>query len=320
MYKEPDNYSGVAQRMNSSMPDIASHTKTAHVGTLDWVGMSEIEMPLVFVEGGQKHTVGARIDAFVSLDEAEAKGIHMSRLYLALEALSTEGELTPASLRELLAGFIQTHADLSKRAMVAIRFDYHLRRKALLSGKQGWKAYPIEIKAELNEGQFVCDVSLDVTYSSTCPCSAALARQLIQEAFRAKFEGNQLDSEEVAEWLGTTEGIVATPHSQRSVAEAKIRLADSVVDFPVQELIDQLENELKTPVQAAVKREDEQEFARLNGQNNMFCEDAGRILKKALNNREDVTDFRVRINHYESLHAHDAVSIVTKGIPNGFQP
>ena len=32
-------------------------------------------------------------------------------------------------------------------------------------------------------------------------------------------------------------------------------------------------DELKTPVQAAVKREDEQEFARLNGQNLMFCED-----------------------------------------------
>lgn len=304
--------------MSTSMPDIASHTKTAHVGTLDWVGMSEIEMPLMFVEGGETFRVGARVDAFVSLDEAEAKGIHMSRLYLALEALSTEGDVTPDSLRSLLEQFIETHSDLSHQAMVAIRFEHHLRRKALLSGKQGWKAYPVEIKASLKNGEFSCDVSVDVTYSSTCPCSAALARQLIQEAFRDKFDAETVDTETVAEWLGSTQGIVATPHSQRSVAEIKVKLAQSPTDFPIQLLINEAEAELKTPVQAAVKREDEQEFARLNGQNNMFCEDAGRILKKALNARSDIADFWVRINHYESLHAHDAVSIVTKGVPGGF--
>ncbi|RTE86244.1 MULTISPECIES: GTP cyclohydrolase FolE2 [Gammaproteobacteria] len=304
--------------MTSSMPDIASHTKTAHVGTLDWVGMSEIEMPLMFVDNGETTRVGARVDAFVSLDKEEAKGIHMSRLYLALEALSAEGEVTPEGIKKLLETFIETHADLSDNAMVAIRFDHHLRRNALLSGKQGWKAYPVEIKGEMRSGKFHCDVSVDVTYSSTCPCSAALARQLIQEAFRDKFAQEQVSTETVAEWLGSQQGIVATPHSQRSIAEIKVRLNEQADSFLVQQLIDEAEAQLKTPVQAAVKREDEQEFARLNGQNNMFCEDAGRILKKALNEHKAVADFRVRINHYESLHAHDAVSIVTKGVPNGF--
>ena len=46
--------------------------------------------------------------------------------------------------------------------------------------------------------------------------------------------------------------------------------------------IDRIESSLKTPVQAAVKREDEQEFARLNGQNLMFCEDAARRLQHEL--------------------------------------
>ncbi|MCC5855716.1 MAG: GTP cyclohydrolase I FolE2 [Idiomarina sp.] len=306
--------------MPTTMPDIASNVKNQNHGTLDWVGMSEIEMPLVLVdEQGQQHTVGARIDAFVNLTDAQAKGIHMSRLYLAIEELSAAGEITVAALRGLLDRFVETHEDLSTAAKISLRFDYHVRRPSLISGKLGWKAYPITIDAELNEGHFNCDLKVDVTYSSTCPCSAALARQLIQEAFRARFNGGEISSQEVAEWLGTTDGIVATPHSQRSIAEVQVRLGGSDDTLPILGLINAIEGSLKTPVQAAVKREDEQEFARLNGQNLMFCEDAARILQQELNSHEHIVDYRIRINHYESLHAHDAVSITTKGIPNGFR-
>ena len=73
-------------------------------------------------------------------------------------------------------------------------------------------------------------------------------------------------------------------------------------------------------MQAAVKREDEQEFARLNGQNLMFCEDAARRLQHSMNATTDFKDFWLRINHLESLHAHDAVSVTTKGLADGYQP
>ena len=158
-------------------------------------------------------------------------------------------------------------------------------------------------------------------YSSTCPCSAALARQLIQKAFQDKFtQQDNLALADVHEWLGSTEGIVATPHSQRSVAELKVKLNPSVSDFPIKELVDLIEGSLKTPVQAAVKREDEQEFARLNGQNLMFCEDAARRLQHTMNQASHFDDFWLRINHLESLHAHDAVSVATKGVSGGYLP
>ena len=72
-------------------------------------------------------------------------------------------------------------------------------------------------------------------------------------------------------------------------------------------------------MQAAVKRADEQEFARLNGQNLMFCEDAARRLKHALNQLSEFDDFWLRVNHYESLHAHDAVAVTAKGISGGYR-
>ncbi|MCJ8294911.1 MAG: GTP cyclohydrolase FolE2 [Colwellia sp.] len=307
--------------MTTSMPDIANHTTAQTEGTLDWVGMSNIEMPIMVASKDQgERMVSAHIDAFVNLKDAQAKGIHMSRLYLLIDELSTSNVLNYQSMVSLLDGFISSHQELSDQAKVQFSFEYHLRRKSLISGKEGWKAYPVALTGYLNKGKLTVELTVDVPYSSTCPCSAALARQLIQKAFHDKFaQQSELALTDVHDWLGSTDGIVATPHSQRSVAEVKVKLNSSVNDFPITELVDLIENSLKTPVQAAVKREDEQEFARLNGQNLMFCEDAARRLQYSINQIDNFDDFWLRINHLESLHAHDAVSVTTKGIKGGYQ-
>jgi GTP cyclohydrolase I len=62
-----------------------------------------------------------------------------------------------------------------------------------------------------------------------------------------------------------------------------------------------------------VKREDEQAFAELNGANPIFVEDAVRLLCDSFESDARIGDFRVVASHQESLHSHDAVSILTKG-------
>ena len=304
--------------MQKNMPDIAHNAEALQTGRLDWVGMGNIELPLMLKTKGQNEVpVLAKADAFVNLQQEQAKGIHMSRLFLALDNLSCEHVLTPKSLKQVLDQFLSTHSELSTAAKVTLNFELPLRRNSLLSKKAGWKSYPVVIDATLQDGSYSLELGLDVTYSSTCPCSAALSRQLIQDAFQETFDGKQLDYQSIHDWLGSTAGIVATPHSQRSIANLKVKLAHDIEEFDIVNLIDTLEDELQTPVQAAVKREDEQEFARLNGQNLMFCEDAARKLKARLNKAE-LSDFYIKINHYESLHAHDAVAYATKGVAGGY--
>lgn len=306
-----------------AMPDIAKDAIIEHNGALDWVGMTDVHMPIRFIDtAGQIQHLQAKIDAFVSLDDPQAKGIHMSRLYLALESFSSQSDLRIESLQQLLYTFLDSHQGLSAQARIDFSFDYLIQRPSLLSQHTGWKSYPIVIRAEYSQGKSLFYVHTDIAYSSTCPCSAALARQLIQQEFLRTF-GTQHDTQEqvnisdVATWLASSKGIMATPHSQRSVAEIQLQLDTQLATFPLVDIIDRAEHALKTPVQAAVKREDEQEFARLNGQNNMFCEDAARLLKKEYQDDPAILDFRIQVNHYESLHAHNAVAIVTKGIPGG---
>jgi GTP cyclohydrolase I len=249
----------------------------------------------------------------------DKRGIHMSRLYLAVDRAFAAEPLTPRSLRQLLREFLASHEGLSDRALLKVRFDYLVRRPALASANLGWKSYPVVVSGLLDHGQFSAELATEVAYSSTCPCSAALARQLIQERFQRDFSRDAaLDYDAVLAWLGTEEGICATPHSQRSIAEVRTRIVPSFADFPILELIDRIEGALKTPVQAAVKREDEQAFARLNGENLMFCEDAARRMQAALDADERIADFWIRATHYESLHPHNAVAVAVKGVPGGY--
>ena len=85
------------------------------------------------------------------------------------------------------------------------------------------------------------------------------------------------------------------------------------------ELIDGAEETLQTPVQAAVKRADEQEFALRNGRNLMFCEDASRRLQAWLRAADWAADWALEARHLESLHPHDAVARANAGLPGGLK-
>lgn len=285
-----------------TLPDIAAQSSQQAIA-LEWVGMCGIASPVLI--NGQR--LSAKIDAGVNLVDATARGIHMSRLYLALDKLETEN-LTPALLRHLLQCFLDSHEGLSNKAYVRIHSDVLLKRPALVSPLAGWKSYPTSIEASLKNGMFHVELKILVSYSSTCPCSAALARQLIQRQFIDDFANTSLQHADVLAWLGSSKGIVATPHSQRSAAHLTIRLGHQFPQLPLETIINNAEGALGTAVQTAVKRADEQAFALANGQNLMFCEDAARRLNTVLQKTSGVEAFKLKVVHAESLHSHDAVA------------
>ena len=280
---------------------------------INWVGMDEIRIPLSFnsKEQGLMNSV-ASVRAVVSLDDKTAKGIHMSRIFLQAEQLATK-PVTQSTIEDAIKKSLESHSGLSKKAKFEIKVPIMLKRKALLSDNFGWREYPIYIRAENNEGKVSYSFGVRITYSSTCPCSAALARQIIQDNFKNKFTSENLDFDTISEWLGSSEAISATPHSQRSFCDVWFDSEKFLEIDDIIRVIDGLESVVKTPVQSAVKREDEQEFARLNGTYPLFVEDSVRKVFDYLENGASFDSFKIKIAHFESLHAHDAVAEVTKG-------
>ena len=294
-----------------NLPDVASDA-AAMARPLDWVGMSNIALPLrVATAGGEPIQVAASVDVSVNLVDADARGIHMSRLYLELQTAFASETVTPAGLRRVLQTLVETQAGLSTAARLVLHYEQMLLRPALASANAGWKRYPVEIDASLVDGHLQVALRFSVEYSSTCPASAALSRQLNADRFAEDFADARPLSSAVHEWLASERGLAATPHAQRSRADVRVQLRPAFDELPLTALIDALESVLATPVQTAVKREDEQAFARLNAANLMFCEDAARRVAAALSSDPRIERFDAEVAHFESLHAHDAVARVT---------
>ena len=300
------------QQTSTPLPDVARDA-AAHARPLDWVGMDAIALPIrIQGDNGPALHVPASVDVAVDLGQADARGIHMSRLYLQLQQSLAGEALSAAGLRHLLEAMVASQQGLSTRARLRVRYDHLLLRPALASANAGWKRYPMDVEAELREGRLALAMAFAVEYSSTCPASAALSRRANAARFEADFaDVRPLSNAVVAEWLASPRGLAATPHAQRSRAEIRVELKPSFEELPLGSLVDAVEAALGTPVQTAVKREDEQAFAELNAANLMFCEDAARRVAAVLAQDPRLLGWQARVAHLESLHAHDAVATVS---------
>lgn len=293
---------------NAKLDDVALLPPDRNLDlTLNEVGLENVQMQVRF--DGQR--LPARGYASVSLVDRKSRGIHMSRLFKVLTGFS-ERDLSWAWLNEGLAQMLVSHQGLSDSAHLAVNFEMPILRPALLSQERGWRTYPVEYRLSSVRGKFVANLKVRVLYSSTCPCSASLSRQALQDKFTEDFSTATVARDRIFDWLNSAASTVAVPHSQRSEAVCEFSFTPGHAPESALPLIDEMERALGTPVQAAVKREDEQEFARLNAQNLMFCEDAARKLKAALLKKTDLADFRIEVRHFESLHAHDVVAKVSK--------
>lgn len=293
--------------MNAALPDVSLTDIAPNLSPLAWVGMQGIDLPVVVAEPGYRRELHAKADVYVDLPAPHVKGIHMSRLYQLLDVLGHGEALSPGGVRRLLQAMIDSHLDCDSRsARLRLGFELLVRRPALVTqGLSGWKSYPVWLDASLTDDEFRCRSQVTVTYSSTCPCSAALSRQIIERKFVESFDLCTLvEPAKVAIWL-RQHASLATPHSQRSEADVSIDVQAEAATLGLLELIDRIEQAVGTPVQTAVKRADEQAFAALNGQNLMFVEDAVRRIEAALG---EYARPSVHVRHLESLHPHDAVA------------
>ena len=175
-------------------------------------------------------------------------------------------------------------------ARIQMRLSFPMKVESLRSGLFGYQYYDIALELVEQDGVRKKIVHFDYVYSSTCPCSLELSEHARQ--FR---------------------GQLATPHSQRSVARISVQLDDGQSILWFEDLIDMARAAVPTETQVMVKREDEQAFAELNAANPIFVEDAARLFCEQLLKDPRIGDFRVVASHQESLHSHDAVSVLTEG-------
>ena len=131
------------------MPDVTSDISSDTPSPLKWVGMEKIAVPLTIKSNdGNTHRVAAKANVFVSLDSQESKGIHMSRVHLAINQLKLILIVIKKNLQQLLDNMISSQGSISQQARVELSFDLILSKPALLSDESGFQSFPVTIKAE----------------------------------------------------------------------------------------------------------------------------------------------------------------------------
>ena len=301
------------------VPDVVKEEVKSSL-PIDLVGIQDLKMP---VRLSAKISAGASVSVFVSLDDKKTRGIHMSRLYLGLHDYFSKNTIRFSGLKRVLMSAIQSQKGSSSSGRLRLDSHWPVLRKALKSTLSGWREYPfyLELSYFKKDKAFKYIAGFEILYSSTCPCSASLSREIIKKDFEKQFSGKKtLKKEEVLNHLSHKEFLTATPHAQKSKAFVKLQLTEkSKSSFSLLKTIDQVEKALGTPVQTAVKREDEAEFARLNASHLMFCEDAVRRVAFVFKDKKNVMDYFVRVQHYESLHPFTVESSIVKGIKGGWR-
>ena len=271
----------------ATMPDLQNGPESLIRGAksrIQHVGISNFRLPIRFAtRDGAPLVLETSVTGTVSL-EAEKKGINMSRIMRSFYAHAEKA----FSFGVIEAALDDYKADLgSFDARIQMRLSFPMQLHSLRSGLSGWQYYDIALELVETAGVRKRIVHLDYVYSSTCPCSL-----------------------ELSEHARVTRGQLATPHSQRSVARLSVVLAG---EMALEDLVDIARGAIVTETQVMVKREDEQAFAELNAANPIFVEDAARLFCEALQADARIGDFRVVASHQESLHSHDAVSLLTEG-------
>jgi len=183
----------------------------------------------------------------------------------------------------------------SKDARLKVSFSYPMLQRSLRSGLEGYQFYDVAFEGVMTrDGDWRRFIHFDFVYSSACPCSA-----------------------ELSEHARATRGACTVPHSQRSKARIIVEEAPGKKIW-IEDVHQHCVDALQTETQVMVKREDEQAFAELNGAHLKFVEDAARLLYREFDRDPRVHDFRIACSHLESLHSHDAVSVICKGVDCGF--
>lgn len=278
----------------NSIPDIQNSGSEAIEGAnvpIIHVGISGFQLPLnIQTVDGLVRSVDATVTGTVGLP-MNFKGINMSRIMRVFYEFQ-ERVFTLDTMSDVLEAY--RNRLNSPNARIVVNFKYPILKSSLRSGLSGYQYYHCSYIGELDgEGSFRKFVEFDFVYSSACPCSS-----------------------ELSEHARESRDVYAIPHSQRSKARVLVEVAPHS-NLHIEDMQKLCEGALKTETQVMVKREDEQAFAEMNGAYVKFVEDAARLLFEAMDSDPRILDFQAALNHLESLHSHDAVAVICKGLQGG---
>lgn len=262
--------------MNTDLPDVQNSTdsRNKHINK---VGIRNLIVPIKIrdIKGREINTV-ADISVYCSLTE-KLKGVNMSR-FAEVVHTAIKTQISTGIVEDILQQIkIKLESDNS---YVKIRFNYFVKKEAPVSKKEGYIHIPCILEGRSIDGETRLYLTVETTYLSSCPCSREISDN--------------------------------GSHMQRSTASVTVEMIEHV---NIEHLVSMVEKNVCCPIFTILKRPDEKFVTEKAYANSMFVEDCARNVSLALDKMLDssINDYVVVINHFESIHQHQAVGIINAG-------
>jgi GTP cyclohydrolase IB len=282
---------------NECLPDIQCEPPNIK-RPIQQVGVENVEVPFrLESKYGGFHQLNANVSMRTFLDE-NTKGISMSRLLLTLKPY-LDLPLKHKLIKQILDDINVNLGSIA--SYMKFEFRMPINKKSIISEN----SFPIYYKCRFEGQRIHADIlgaktnifkffqGVIIQYASYCPCSAELCNHLTQN------------------------GSFGFPHNQRSFADILIEVEEPNYIW-LEDIVESVEMQIKTLPYPVIKREDEQEIAKVAAKNPLFVEDAIRVISQTLDNNSSIKDFIVKCKHEESIHTSEAIAINWKGINGGF--
>jgi GTP cyclohydrolase I len=272
-------------KTNDDIPDIQNTVDGFPKKYIPKVGSRLIMLPLeIKRKDGSINPTKGNISIYTDLT-AETKGTNMSRFRLLLEEAVANKTHDISELVDYLLDECKNRLK-SNNAYVKIQFDYFLKKLAPVSKVESHMEYKGAFEGRLVDNVKRYYLSANVLYASLCPCS-----------------------KEISDYGA---------HNQRSYADVTVELSqitDKTNVFWFEDLVLAVEDNCSAPIVNALKRVDEAYQTEKMYEDPVFVEDMVRKVAVTLDQSLDKTikDYLVVVNHEESIHAQNAVSVIHAG-------
>ncbi len=252
------------------MKDVQNQKDSRNI-PLNEVGIKNLRYPLDIKDSnGQWFTTHTTISARVGLP-ADKRGTHMSRF---VEIIQAYDKLNLKDMKELLRS-MQTTLE-AETAYLEISFDYFVKKKAPVSGKEAYLNILVTVNASLEQDDFHFVVTVQTPVTTLCPCS-----------------------KEISDY---------SAHNQRALVTIT---TDTQKFIPLERYVAISEAAASSPLYTLLKRPDEKYVTEYAYDHPKFVEDVCRDVKQQLDKMEGINSYVVEVESLESIHNHSAYAKVT---------
>ncbi|HPZ00823.1 MAG TPA: GTP cyclohydrolase FolE2, partial [Clostridiales bacterium] len=238
---------------------------------LNEVGIKNLRYPLAIKDSsGEWFTTHTTISATVGLP-AEKRGTHMSRF---VEIIQEYDRLNLKEIRGMLER-MQTVLE-AETAFLTINFDYFVKKKAPVSGKEAYLNVNVTVSASLENTDFRFVVTVQTPVTTLCPCS-----------------------KEISDY---------SAHNQRALVTITTETQRFI---PLEQYVAIAEAAASSPVYPLLKRPDEKYVTEYAYDHPKFVEDVCRDVKQQLDRIPGIQHYEIEAESLESIHNHSAYAKIT---------